>query len=90
MKTYRVKLARLWAVEQDYDVEAETPGAAQAKALEAVNEIRPDPIKEAVDTGWRTNDALCTGIREIGAVRGPLSITFPTTQVRPGVYRRIE
>lgn len=79
MKTYRVSMLRVYAVAQVYDVEAATAEQAQEKALAAVNDKRPDPRKEAEDSKWQPH--TCTGIREIGAVVGPLPLKVPMSRV---------
>ena len=90
MKTYRVTLGIVYAALHEYDVLAATPGQAEAKALEAVRDKRPDPRAEATTGGWRA--APPTGIRELGAVIGPRAVTDPTRPVEahPDVYERGE
>ena len=90
MKTYRIALMRAYTVLQEYDVLAATPDQAQNMAAEAAQARRPDPRAEAIDKGWLPVGS--TGIREIGAGKGPTAYTVPTQEVPdcPGVFERGE
>jgi len=84
MKTYRVTLLRAYIVGEQYDVLAANPEGAEAKAVQAAQDKRPDVRADALDTGWRAIES--TGIREIGARLGVLTVPMRLVDGHPDVF----